>query len=96
MRKRVLDLLIERGAAGATDDELQVWLESDSQAVTPARLALERKGLLFYSGRMEATRDGYDAMVWVYKDHAHLPRRIELDVASGYCPACGRGRRTPR
>lgn len=89
----VFAVIEARGAYGATDDELQQVLNADSQSLCPARLSLERDGIIFFSGRTRKTRDNFEAMVWVAAQHPHAPRRPELTVHNGYCAACGRGSR---
>lgn len=94
MREKIMEWSRLSGQYGLTDDELQQKLESDSQSVTPARLSLERDGMIFWSGRIRKTRDRCAAMVWVLPEYDHMPRRPEIDASKEYCPACGRGRRT--
>lgn len=90
---RVFAIIESRGSYGATDDELQQGLNADSQSLCPARLSLERDGMIFFSGKTRKTRDQYEAMVWVTGQHPHAPRREEVSAHTGYCAACGRGRR---
>lgn len=90
---RVFAVIESRGAYGATDDELEQVLNADAQSLVPARLSLERDGMIFFSGRTRKTRDGFEAMTWVTAEYPHAPRRGEVSTHSGYCAACGRGRK---
>ena len=64
-RRRVYDLILERGAEGATDDELEVALDLPHQTASARRNGLRDDGWVTDSGRKRPTRSGADAIVWI-------------------------------
>ncbi len=65
LRARVLDCIREQGGNGATDDEVQVWLEMNPSTQRPRRIELRDHGFVVDSGRQRVTRGGEMAAVWV-------------------------------
>ena len=65
LRQRVLAFIIERGAVGATDEEVQAALRLRTQSETPRRNELCRMRLVRDSGRRRRTSSGRMATVWV-------------------------------
>ena len=65
LQERVLKLIRDLGAQGATDDELQVFLQMNPSTQRPRRIELVEKGLVRNSGLTRATRSGRPATVWV-------------------------------
>lgn len=65
IRGRVLRHLIERGEAGATDDEAEAVLGIRALTYTPRRRELVMLGLVRDSGRRRRTGAGRSAVVWV-------------------------------
>lgn len=63
-RRKVLDLLRQWHATGATDDELQIGLAMDPSTERPRRIELVNAGLVRDSGRTRKTRSGRRATVW--------------------------------
>ena len=64
-RTRVYAFIRERGARGATDYETQQATGIGPQTQTPARLELERGGIVQDSGKTRKTPSGRPAIVWV-------------------------------
>lgn len=64
-RARVLAYLVERGAYGATDDEMQNWLGMNPSTQRPRRVELWKAGLIVLDTRKRLTRAGRKASVWV-------------------------------
>lgn len=63
MQRRVYEFLLERGAAGATDEEMQKELEMNPSTQRPRRVELARKGLIVEMGTRRTT-SGRMAVVW--------------------------------
>lgn len=63
LRRMVYDLIVLRGNAGATDDELQRW-GLDPSTERPRRCELVEAGLVEDSGHRRKTRSGRLAVVW--------------------------------
>jgi hypothetical protein len=63
-RRRVLALLMERGAFGATDEEIQNSLGLAGNTVRPRRGELIESGLVRQGGKRNTT-SGRKAVVWV-------------------------------
>ena len=64
-RERVLALIRQRERAGATDEELQDWLDMNPSTERPRRVELVRAQLVYNSGRKRLTTSGRRAIVWV-------------------------------
>lgn len=64
LQARVLAYIRQCGLCGATDDELQRFLEMDPSTERPRRIELQRKGLIRDSGKTRPTRSGRQAIVW--------------------------------
>ena len=64
-RRRVYDLLVERGDEGATDDEIEQALNLPHQTASARRNGLRDDGWVVDSGRTRPTRTGSPAVVWV-------------------------------
>lgn len=65
LRGRVLAYLRERGADGATDDEIQQALGLDGNTQRPRRYELERMDLVKKTERKRPTSSGRQAFVYV-------------------------------
>jgi transcription initiation factor IIE alpha subunit len=63
MQRRVLEFLLDRGAAGATDEEMQKELEMNPSTQRPRRVELARKGLIVECGTRRTT-SGRMAGIW--------------------------------
>ena len=63
MQRRVYEFLLERGAAGATDEEMQNGLPMPASTQRPRRVELARKGLIVEMGTRRTT-SGRMAGVW--------------------------------
>jgi hypothetical protein len=63
MQRRVYEFLLERGAAGATDEEMQNGLPMPASTQRPRRIELARKGLIVEAGTRRTT-SGRMAVVW--------------------------------
>jgi len=64
-RKRYYDLLLSKGAHGATDDEVLQETSIGQNAVRRCRLNLMKMGAVETSGFNRPTRTGRQATVWV-------------------------------
>lgn len=67
MRQRVYAFLVERGAEGATDEEMQGWLDMNPSTQRPRRIELVATGQVVDSGKVRKTLSGRSATVWVAK-----------------------------
>lgn len=67
-QRRVLDLLVERGALGATCDEVEVLLDLSHQCASARVREVIRKGLAEDSGERRKTRSGRSARVVIAVD----------------------------
>ncbi len=65
-RARVLGMLRGRGTSGATDEQIQLFLNMNPSTQRPRRIELVAAGLVADSGRTRLTRSGRSAVVWVY------------------------------
>jgi hypothetical protein len=65
LRERVYQALLERGAFGATDQELQRLLGMHEQTQGPRRNELVRQGKVRDSGERRPTVSGRSAKVWI-------------------------------
>jgi hypothetical protein len=65
IRRRVLAVIEERGAYGATDEEIQNSLGLNGNTVRPRRGELQTAGLVRHSGGSRATQSGRKAVVWI-------------------------------
>jgi hypothetical protein len=63
MQRRVYEFLLTRGAAGATDEEMQNGLPMPASTQRPRRVELARKGLIVDSGTRRTT-SGRMATIW--------------------------------
>jgi len=63
----VLAFVVQRGALGATDEEIQNGLTMNPSTQRPRRIELERKGLVADSGTTRKTKAGRPAVVWVVR-----------------------------
>jgi len=63
MQRRVYEFLLDRGAAGATDEEMQNGLPMPASTQRPRRVELARKGLIVEAGTRR-TASGRMAAVW--------------------------------
>ena len=64
-RARVWGYLLDKGADGATIDELHLNLNIPVNVVCPRRLELEEKLLVIDSGFRRPTSSGRPAIVWI-------------------------------
>lgn len=65
LRRQVWSFLMERGASGATDEEIQTLEDIPANTERPRRRELEQAGLVRDSGRTRLTASGRKAVVWV-------------------------------
>lgn len=65
LRWLVLDALRERGAEGATAEELEHATGLSGSTVRPRLIELRRKGLVMDSTRTRPTASGRRAVVWI-------------------------------
>ncbi len=63
MQRRVYEFLLERGSAGATDEEMQNGLPMPASTQRPRRVELARKGLIVDAGTRRTT-SGRMAGIW--------------------------------
>lgn len=64
LRRQVWSFLMERGQAGATDEEIQTMLEINPSTQRPRRIELVNGGLVRDSGRTRLTQSRRKATVW--------------------------------
>jgi transcription initiation factor IIE alpha subunit len=62
--KRVFDYLVSQGGQGATDQEIEEATGIAGNTERPARLALEKDGLIKRTRRWRLTRSRRKALVW--------------------------------
>lgn len=67
MRLTVLRFIEQRGALGATDEEIQNGLTMNPSTQRPRRIELVNLGLVADSGCTRRTRSGRAATVWVMR-----------------------------
>ena len=65
LREAVFAAIRDRGAAGATDDELQCSLGMNPSTERPRRVELVEAGRVLNSGLTRPTRSGRKATVWI-------------------------------
>ena len=63
----VLQFIVQRGALGATDEEIQAGCTMNPNTERPRRIELAAKGLIADSGTTRKTRSGRAAVVWVVR-----------------------------
>lgn len=68
IRRAIYDVVAEKGATGATDDEMEKALRRSHQSVSGSRNSLVRDGHLRDSGLRRKNSYGNDAIVWVVAD----------------------------
>lgn len=76
-RRRVLDA-IGRSPTGATDDEVQRWLDLNPSTERPRRVELVEMGWIEDSGERRQTRSGRSAVVWTLTPTARAIWRAEV------------------
>ena len=64
-KQRVLDLLIERGGYGATDQEMESALNMSGNTIRPTRMGLLKAGVITDSGMTRLNQNGNRCIVWV-------------------------------
>lgn len=64
-RAEVLRVIVEAGAHGATDADVEIATGFRAQSVSPRRGELRQLGMIFDSGRRRPTPRGRPAAVWV-------------------------------
>lgn len=69
LRKAVLQVIVDRGMIGATDEEIQRELGLAGNTERPRRRELEQAHLVVDSGQRRATSSGRMAIVWVATGH---------------------------
>jgi hypothetical protein len=67
-RRRVLDAIIFAGEKGATDEQLQRWLDLNPSTERPRRVELVEGGWIEDSTIRRATLSGRSAVVWTLTD----------------------------
>jgi len=65
LRQTVFELIEQRGAHGATCDEIEAELDLSHQCASPRCTELHQKGLIVDSGRRRVTRNGRRACVYI-------------------------------
>ena len=79
LRQCVLDIALQKGALGITDDELKVaHPDTPESSVRKRRTELAQENVLLDTGRTRMNRHGQDEAVWVHRDfHAFPPPLVE-------------------
>lgn len=67
LQRRVWEYLVQQGAYGATDEEMQVWLRMPASTQRPRRVELVQRGLVLDSGTTRLTFAHRRAVVWIVK-----------------------------
>jgi hypothetical protein len=67
-RRRVLEAIIFAGEEGATDEQLQRWLDLNPSTERPRRVELVEGGWIEDSSIRRATLSGRSAVVWTLTD----------------------------
>jgi predicted transcriptional regulator len=70
-REQVYNFITERGAYGATDEEIQKGLNLDPNTERPRRIELVKSGHVVEAGVTRKTTSGRQAAVWT-TDHLGL------------------------
>lgn len=66
-QERVLQYLKDRGAQGATDEEIAIALSMNPNTERPRRIELVEKGLVIDTKDQRVTSSGRKATVWAIK-----------------------------
>ena len=69
-RKLIYTFVASRKAEGATDQEIQAYLNKSGDTIRPTRKTLEKDGLLVDSNRTRKNAAGNDCVVWVTYEYA--------------------------
>lgn len=64
-RKLVFDFIDRQGVNGATDQEIQEYLDKSGDTIRPTRKTLQQDGLILDSGRTRKNAGGNDCTIWV-------------------------------
>jgi hypothetical protein len=64
LQQRVYDMLLQCGPLGATDEDMQRFLNMNPSSQRPRRIELVAKGLVIDTGKTRKTRAGRQATVW--------------------------------
>lgn len=70
LHTRILALLKQRGAHGATDEEMQDVLGMIANTQRPRRIELQKKGVIVQAPMRRKTKKGRGANVWILKEYA--------------------------
>ncbi len=65
LQAKILAYLQRWGVTGATDEEIQDYLDMPANTQRPRRRELQNMKLIENSGKTRATRSGRQAVVWV-------------------------------
>jgi hypothetical protein len=68
LRAKVFEYVKGRGAAGATDAEIQAALDMSGDTERPRRRELQQAGFIGDSGQVRQTPSGRAAVVWIAVD----------------------------
>lgn len=72
LKQRILKFLIERGEAGATDEDIQLVLSITGSCERPRWVSLVNLGLKHSSRHTRSTQSGARATVWAASSAAQL------------------------
>jgi len=75
LRGQVFRFILNKGAFGATLDEIQTGLDMGGNTARPRRKELEKKGLVIDSGARRLTASNRQAIVWVIPDRVAAAAR---------------------
>ena len=65
LREKVYAYVLAQGIHGATDEQIQDWLEMNPSTERPRRGELVGAGRMCQSGEIRATKSGRSAVVWI-------------------------------
>lgn len=78
LRRQVFLKILEKGALGATLEELELEMGIAGNTIRPRRQELEKRGLVENSGRERPTSSGRQAIVWVVPESVALLAQRKL------------------
>lgn len=75
LRRKVRDYLLNCGADGATDQEIQAALQMDPNTQRPRRIELVEARKVLDSGKQRKTLSGRAATVWIASEFVFRPAK---------------------
>jgi transcription initiation factor IIE alpha subunit len=72
LRRKVLELFINRGLLGLTDQEIEKYLHIEGNTVRPIRGSLVTDGFVIETGQTRPNAKGNQCIVWRYAENGML------------------------